>query len=87
MRIALESLHRRPALRQYLDGCTCNIYSGEHRAYWGQEYCGYHYLENAGSYRFKDAWEHSKHCGPEKKIVYRIPDCEFEKVIQLMGKL
>ena len=47
------------------------IWSGEHRAWWRAGGCGYVLTrDRAGVYDFADAWEATKHCGPEKKIAF-----------------
>jgi hypothetical protein len=46
------------------------IWSGEHKAWWRPNCCGYTcHRKEAGRYSFHDAVSATKHCGPEKKIV------------------
>lgn len=54
-------------------GQQVRIWSGEHRAYWGPNSGGYHTDGlKAGIYDIDDAWDRVKHCGPEKKISFRL---------------
>jgi hypothetical protein len=47
------------------------IWSGEHLAWWRPNAAGYTTVrENAGVYLFEDAYDRTRHCGPEKKIEY-----------------
>ena len=47
------------------------IWSGEYRMFWGKNGSGYVQLpENAWQYSLADAFERTKHCGPEKQIVF-----------------
>jgi|KBSMisStaDraftv2_1062788.scaffolds.fasta_scaffold03115_13 hypothetical protein len=49
------------------------IWSGEHRLWWRPHYAGYtSKIEEAGIYTFEDAFAHTRHCGPEKKIVFEL---------------
>lgn len=48
----------------------CRIYSGEWGAYWRQSKGGYTEKEYAGVFSFKEAYESTSHCGPEKRIYY-----------------
>lgn len=48
-----------------------SIWSREHSAWWRPGGNGYTTeAENAGSWDFAEAYEMTKHCGPEKRIVY-----------------
>lgn len=48
-----------------------NIYSGQHSAYWRNDYKGYTTeLKYAGVYQLFDAIAATLHCGPEKQIKY-----------------
>lgn len=54
---------------------TVHIWSGEHRAWWRQLGEGYtDATAHAGVWTFAEAWERTKHCGPEKKIAYYTED-------------
>jgi hypothetical protein len=48
-----------------------SIWSREHTAWWQPGGHGYtDKAEEAGTWDFADAYETTKHCGPEKKIVF-----------------
>jgi hypothetical protein len=48
------------------------IWSGEHRAWWRPNCSGYTTeREMAGLYDLVDAWASTKHCGPEKQIMFQ----------------
>lgn len=74
---SLVRLQRWPALMRHWDNCMVRIYSEEHGAYWRPEGAGYTCdgLE-AGVYVFEDAFKCTRHCGPEKRIVYRLADAQ-----------
>lgn len=47
------------------------VWSEEHRAWWRPTGNGYTTAEaGAGVYDFADAYERTKHCGPEKRIEF-----------------
>ena len=47
------------------------IWSREHYAWWRPNAYGYTIREEeAGVWNFPDAYDSTKHCGPEKKIMY-----------------
>jgi hypothetical protein len=49
------------------------IWSGEHTAYWRSEGRGYTLDPvEAGCYSFREAFERTKHCGPEKRIAFEL---------------
>lgn len=49
------------------------IYSNEHNAYWGPNYCGYTQKgSEAGIYKIEDAYRKTSHCGPKKQIMFEI---------------
>jgi alpha-glutamyl/putrescinyl thymine pyrophosphorylase clade 1 len=65
---------RRLTLR-YLQGHAILIWSGEHRAWWRPNCQGYtQSIDEAGRYSFADAFEATKHCGPEKKIAFDLEE-------------
>jgi len=69
--LLLEGLRYAPDLRAELASFAVKIWSREHRAWWGGEYCGY--VEDtlaAGVYRFTEAYSATAHCGPEKGIEF-----------------
>lgn len=50
---------------------SVHIWSGEHCMWWRPFAAGYtDVVANAGIWTFPDAYEKTKHCGPEKKISY-----------------
>lgn len=54
-------------------GRPVRIWSDEHRAYWREGGAGYTAQPHqAGVYTFNDAYSRTRHCGPEKGIVYEI---------------
>ncbi len=67
----LERLKRWPGLKNQWIGKTVYILSDGW--YWRPDSCGYTSdgLE-AGKYDFEDAWKCTSHCGPEKRIVYKV---------------
>ncbi len=59
------------ATKTRLEDIRVRIYSKEHHAFWREDYCGYTLTrEHAGIYTLYDAWWHTKHCGPEKQIMF-----------------
>ena len=51
------------------------IYSSEWGCYWRHNGCGYTAsLSDAGIYDMADAYNRTSHCGPEKRIRYRLVD-------------
>ena len=67
----LDRMLRWPGLTHAWTGKTVRIYSGEHRAFWRANGAGYtlHPID-AGVYPFADAYDATKHCGPEKEIEF-----------------
>src|SRR4051812_46871407 len=58
-------------IRAKMSGKRVLIYSREHQAFWRPNGCGYvGGRDGAGVYRFEDAWSRTRHCGPEKKIMF-----------------
>ena len=52
------------------------IWSDEHRAFWRPNGSGYTSNPlDAGVYTFREAYEKTAHCGPEKKIMFYPVDC------------
>lgn len=48
-----------------------HIFSGEHKTFWREDGSGYTYdLDQAGIYTLKEAFERTRHCGPEKQIYF-----------------
>lgn len=53
--------------------CHVRIWSFEHRAYWRDKGAGYTtYSLEAGIYRFREAWDKSRHCDASKGIAYEV---------------
>lgn len=78
MRVTLSGIKRRGLAnwsgREKWNGRTVRIWSSEHGAYWRADASGYTMTADAaGHYEFADAYDRTKHCGPEKGI-------EFETV-------
>lgn len=60
-------------IRAKLAGKQVLIRSEEHIAWWREGYCGYTTSRaHAGVYLFEDAFEHTRHCGREKRIVFEV---------------
>lgn len=75
MRVTLNGIKRRGLVdwkaREKWLGRHVFIYSSEHHAYWRSNGNGYVCdIEGAGHYLFEDAWDRTKHCGPEKRIEF-----------------
>lgn len=78
--ITLFSIKCWPSKAKALADKHVRIWSNEHRAWWRPEGCGYTTNVNeAGIYTFKDAFDCTSDCGPEKGIEYYV--CEAEYVI------
>jgi hypothetical protein len=59
--------------RAKLSGKLVVIWSGEHGLWWRANASGYTSKSAfAGVYRFEDAWSHTHHCGPEKRISFEV---------------
>lgn len=74
-RVTLNGIHRRGLAnwkgRERWLSKRVSIWSREHHAWWRPNGCGYTTkAEEAGTWSFADAYDTTKHCGPEKKIVY-----------------
>lgn len=75
MRVTLNGIKRR-GLTKWADrlnwiGRPVAIYSGQHRAWWRWGACGYtDDINQAGEWKFEDAYDRTKHCGPEKRIEF-----------------
>ena len=62
------------------------IWSGEHRAYWRPEACGYtQNVAKAGIWPYAEAERMTRHCGPEKLIQLRLKH-EVPEFIALQQK-
>lgn len=65
----LECLVPYPVMLDSLPDVNVFIHSGEWGAYWREDGAGYsNKKENAGVYTFKEAYDTTHHCGPEKGI-------------------
>lgn len=74
-RVTLNGIKRRGlsewSSRAWWNARKVRIWNGEHHLWWRSEGCGYTKDESeAGLYDFADAYERTKHCGPEKHISY-----------------
>ena len=75
MRVTLNGIKRRGLAewkgRERWLRHNVRIWSQEHRAWWRPKYQGYTGdTSQAGIYTFQEAYDGTKHCGPEKRIVY-----------------
>lgn len=68
-RIPLEQVT--PTIAAAFADTPCAIWSGEHGSWWSAEGRGYTRVrERAGRYTIGQAYEHARHCGPEKQIAF-----------------
>ena len=59
--------------REWWNGKKVHIWTDEHCGWWRQKAQGYtENLDEAGVYDFADAYKRTKHCGPEKRIIYYV---------------
>lgn len=59
--------------RLAMETAYCRIWSGEYRSYWRAEGAGYTWSAlNAGTFTVAEAYELTKHCGPEKGICFEV---------------
>lgn len=59
--------------RAKLIGKMVRIWSREHSAWWRSGCSGYTVqIDAAGVYAFEEAWKATRHCGPEKQIVFEV---------------
>jgi len=57
------------------------IWSGEHQAWWGPDGRSYFTEKgSAGIYSMSEAWRHTKHCCPKKKIQFEIVPSQEPKM-------
>lgn len=64
---------RKSPIFQRLCMRTVRIWSGEHGAYWRSDSRGYTLDRfDAGYYVFHDAFNRTRHCGPEKRIAFEL---------------
>lgn len=74
-RVTLKGIKRRGLAawkaRDWWNTRRVRIWSDEHRAWWRPNGNGYTTAEaGAGVYDFPDAYDRTKHCGPEKRICF-----------------
>lgn len=66
--------------REWWFGRKVFIWSREHCAFWRENASGYTICAtSAGVYDFADAYSHTEHCGPEKKIEFIAARAQPEK--------
>ena len=72
-RITLEQIKENHMIIDALKNKGVRIWSGEWETYWSPGGRGYtpDGLQ-AGVWEFEDAYKRTNHCGPEKKIEYRV---------------
>lgn len=69
----LERLTRWPSLQRSWVGKQVRIWSNQWCAYWRAGGAGYTTDEaQAGVFSFEDAYQRTKHCGPDKMITYHV---------------
>lgn len=69
--IRLEDVKANDELRSSMLGLKVLIRSSEHDCFWLENGCGYtSNAWDAGIYDFEDAFDHTKHYGPEKGIEF-----------------
>lgn len=69
---SLERIKAHPQLVEAWLDQKVRIWSDEHKAYW-RDPSGYTpYPAQAGVFPFPEAWKKTRHCGPEKKIFYKL---------------
>jgi hypothetical protein len=74
----VERLKRWPSLAEKFKGKFVYIVSAQWGAYWRQNGSGYtDEKQNAGLYSIEDALRHTRHCGPEKRIVFIVATPEY----------
>ncbi len=74
-RVTLNGIKRRGLVRwkarEWWLRHRVKIWSAEHCAWWRAGGYGYTaQVECAGAFDFDDAYDRTKHCGPEKRIAY-----------------
>lgn len=70
--LSLEKALADSRLRAAWSGKLVYIWSHEHNAYWRANGSGYtcRVTDGLGVYDFEDAFERTRHCGPEKMIEF-----------------
>lgn len=87
MRVTLNGINRKGLVewrgRERFLGKTVRIWSAEHRAWWRPNGNGYtSQPDQAGLYDFADAYDATKHCGPEKQIAYEVVSAGEQNIQQ-----
>ncbi len=74
LRDTLVRLKKWPSLKKKFHGKPVRIWSDQWEAYWRPR--GGYTADGlaAGVFDFDDAWDRTHHCGPEKKIEFRLLD-------------
>ncbi len=70
--LSLESIKSNPSLRRELTGKQCLILSEQWGYFWRPKGSGYGTESEAGIYDWEDAFAATHHCGPEKRIFYKL---------------
>lgn len=69
--------------RSFCSIAEVRIWSGEHGAWWRPDNAGYtNNLLDAGKYRPKNAFEATRHCGPEKRIFFYVVTNSREEMME-----
>ena len=71
MNLALEDILDNSPARKSMAGKKVLIWSDEHKLFWLRNSAGYtSNIGDAGKYEFMDAFHKTKHCSPEKGIIF-----------------
>lgn len=71
MNLSLEDVLSNIHTRKKMEGKKVLIWSKEHKLFWLRNSAGYtSNIGDAGVYEFLDAFHRTKHCSPEKGIIF-----------------